>query len=99
MTTETTTDTTRILRYEVPVDDEWHLITVPRSGVLHVGCRSLNVVEFWMREHESEVRAFCVFGTGQPIPTGTAYEGTVVAPGGQLVWHLLSAGNAPVFRP
>lgn len=93
MTSPTTTDTTRILRFEVPVDDEWHLIRVPRNSVLHVDCRFARSVEFWMREHESgtEVRAYRVYGTGQPIPATASYEGTALAPGGRAVWHLFSA--------
>jgi hypothetical protein len=93
MTETTLTDTTRILRFEVPVDDRFHPIQVPRNGVLHVGCRNEAFVEFWIRENHSgtEMRAYQVFGTGQPIPEGAAYEGTAIAPGGRLVWHLLSA--------
>lgn len=92
MTGLTETDTTRILRFEVPVNDEWNLIRVPKNGVLHVGCRTARAVEFWMRESDRgvEVRAYRVYRTGQPIPPGAGYEGTAVAPGGTLVWHLLS---------
>jgi hypothetical protein len=92
---------TRILRYEVPVDDRFHLIRVPRNSVLHVGCRSERAVEFWIREHPTgdEVRAYQVFGTGQPIPEKTRYEGTAVAPGGRLVWHLLSASTTTEEQP
>lgn len=91
MTTEI--GTTRILRFEVPVDGRFHFLRVPCNGILHVGCRSERAVEFWIRESRAgdEVRAFQVFGTGEPIREGTQYEGTAVAPGGRLVWHLLSA--------
>jgi hypothetical protein len=83
---------TRILRFEAPVDD--HFLRVPQSAVVHVGCRDDRAVEFWIREPGDgavEVRAYRVFGTGQPIPHAAQYEGTAVAPGGQPVWHLLSA--------
>lgn len=94
--TTTNLTTTRILRFEVPVDDRFHLIRVPRNSILHVGCRNERAVEFWIGEHASgdEVRAYQVYGTGQPIPEGTKYEGTAVAPGGRLVWHLMSASGA-----
>lgn len=36
----------RVLRYEVPVDDQWHEIEV-QGDVAHVGCRQADVVEFW----------------------------------------------------
>jgi hypothetical protein len=88
--------TTRILRYEVPVDDQWHLIRVSRASQLTVGCRNERVVEFWARESgATQVLAFRVYGTGQPTPVGAHYEGTAVAPGGRLVWHLLSAEAEP----
>lgn len=96
----TTEPTARILRFEVPVDDQWHLLAVPRGtigqpSVLHVFCRNERVVEFWSREsNHGEVVAFRVFGIGQPTPAAARYEGTAVAPGGRLVWRLLSASTA-----
>ena len=93
MTNPTGMPATRILRFEVPVDDGWHLIRVPKSNVLHVACHMERLVDFWMRESSggTEVRAYRVFGTGQPIPQITWFEGTAVAPNGQLAWHLMSA--------
>lgn len=85
--------TTRIYRYEVPVDDRWHII---RSGPpLHVACRQLDTVEFWAPSHDDTVgsgeeRHFRVYGTGHEIPDGVLYVGTAIAPGGSLVWHLHS---------
>ena len=80
-----------IYRYEVPVDDEPHPIEL--SGeILHVGCRDPRTVEFWAlsADRPTTQRVFYVVGTGHPIPGGfTAHIGTVIAPGGQLVWHLL----------
>lgn len=94
--------TTRILRYEVPVDDQWHLLPVVGASVLHVGCRNQRIVEFWAREAEAgdgEVLAFRVYGTGQPAPAAAHYEGTAIAPGGRLVWHLLSVPTATSTGP
>jgi poly(3-hydroxybutyrate) depolymerase len=81
--------TGQIFRYEVPVDDRWHEISGCGTP-LHVDCRDPRVVEFWAW-HRDDVPAssFRVYGTGHPIPDGTKYRGTVIAPGGQLVWHLI----------
>ncbi len=83
--------TARIFRYEVPVDDRWHEFEL-RADVLAVGCRNPAVVEFWAR-HDDDVpaatRRFIVVGTGHGFPSDYRYHGTVVAPGGMLVWHLL----------
>jgi len=88
--------TTRIYRYEVPVDDRWHIIT---SGEpLHVACRQLDMVEFWayrpdedsLNPTPTETRHFRVFGTGHPMPDELTYVGSAMAAGGALVWHLMS---------
>lgn len=81
---------TRIFRYEVPVDDRWHVLG-GHSTPLFVSCRNLDVVEFWAWERPDMVIPveYRVFGTGQPIDTPGSYVGTAIAPGGQLVWHLL----------
>jgi hypothetical protein len=83
--------TERIFRYEVPVDDDVHPIEL--SGrVVHVGCRDPKVVEFWALHAGGPTteRVFYVVGTGHHIPGGwTEHVGTAVAPGGQLVWHLM----------
>ncbi len=80
----------RILRYEVPVDDQPHTITC--GPVLHVACRdSIDVVELWavrQPRRSEQPRTFQVFGTGQPIPDGWEWRGTVVVSSVRLVWHL-----------
>lgn len=80
-----------IYRYEVPVDDHWHVI--PLSGaVLHVGSRTPDVVEFWALQSGGPIipRMFRVFGTGQPLPDRPLRHcGTAMAAGGALVWHLM----------
>lgn len=78
-----------IYRYEVPVDDRWHEI-VGCGTPIHVDCRDPRTVEFWAwRRDDLPARHFRVYGTGQPITDGTRYHGTAIAPGGQLVWHLI----------
>lgn len=79
----------RILRYEIPVDDQWHTITGCAMPV-HVGCRDIGVVEFWAWERPgSRPHQYRVIGTGHPVDDDLWYCGTAIAPGGQLVWHLV----------
>lgn len=88
----------RMLRYEVPVDDQWHMIEVPAMAALqNVNSRRPDVVEFWAEQWEplpgeelaTTKRTFRVYGTGHPYsPHEVMYQGTAVAPGGALVWHL-----------
>lgn len=80
----------RIFRFEVPVDDEWHVITSRHP--LHVFCRDATTVEYWAWSGPDDIgdaRTYKVIGTGQVIPDNVAYVGTAVAPGGALVWHLV----------
>ncbi len=82
----------RILRYEVPVDDEWHSLTGSFTTPLHVGCRDPRIVEFWAWEREDRSilpMEFRVIGTGHPFDGPGTYVGTAIAPGGHLVWHLM----------
>jgi len=79
-----------IWRHEVPVDDRWHPLQL--SGeILHVDCRNVHVVEVWARhtDRPQTTRSFRVYGTGQPLPDNLEHVGTALAPGGQLVWHLM----------
>jgi hypothetical protein len=79
-----------IYRYEVPVDDQWHAMQL--SGpILHIDCRNPRVVELWALNSggPTVTRGFRVFGTGQPLPDNVGHIGTAIAPGGQLVWHLM----------
>lgn len=85
----TTTQTARILRYEIPVDDQWHTLSFP-GRVLHVAARQPDTVEVWALSGGGVFeRQFRVFGTGHPLPTEPMrHVGTTVAAGGALVWHL-----------
>jgi hypothetical protein len=87
----------RIFRYEVPVDDRWHAFELI-GGILHVGARRLDVVEFWALHAGTLARRreFRVFGTGQPLDDMGEYLGTVVHPA--LVWHLFGRDGAAVPR-
>ena len=79
-----------IYRYEVPVDDRWHPLQL--SGrIVHVGCRNMHAVEVWALATDSPTvtRSVRVYGTGQPLPPDVQHRGTAIAPGGQLVRHLI----------
>lgn len=85
--------TRRIYRYEVPVDDQWHEFALHGAPVA-VGCRDPRFVEFWAMHDDGydpgPVRRFIVVGTGHPLPARAhRHVGIAVAPGGQLVWHLM----------
>lgn len=90
------TVTRSIFRYEVPVDDLWHAHDLS-GAVLHVDCRDEQVVEFWALHSGGPTvrRWFRVYGTGQQLPEGRLqHRGTVIAPGGRLVWHLVEGPPA-----
>lgn len=77
-----------VFRYEVPVDDAWHIHELS-GNVLHVAGRKRGVVEFWARATHGPLvaRSFRVYGTGHPMPVGLEYHGSVLD--GPLVWHLM----------
>jgi hypothetical protein len=78
-----------ILRYEIPVDDQWHPLQLS-GDIVHVDSRNPRVVELWaISGGPTATRGFRVFGTGQPLPDNVKHIGTAIPPGGQLVWHLL----------
>lgn len=79
-----------IYRYEVPVDDRWHPLQL--SGpIVHVGCRNARAVEVWALHTDGPTvtRSVRVYGTGHTLPPDVQHVGTAIAPGGQLVWHLV----------
>lgn len=93
MTTET--DTLRIFRYEIPVDDRWHTVRLP-GPIVHVATRRPDAVEVWATTagfgpYDVDLT---VVGTGQPYPADPEiiHVGTAIIPGGALVWHLLRRG-------
>jgi hypothetical protein len=81
-----------IHRYEIPVDDRWHYLNLPR-GLQHVACRRTTTVEIWAYAASPgdapSWRQFRVYGTGQPMPIASVHIATAICPGGDLVWHLV----------
>lgn len=80
----------RVLRYDVPVDDQTHRLDL-FGALLHVAARRPEAVEVWA-VHDPEMPPttyhLVVVGTGHPWPPDAVWKGTAVAPHG-LVWHLL----------
>lgn len=89
------TDTARILRYEVTVDDQWHTLTLP-GPIVHVATRHTTTVELWVSSDGMSTYQLdlCVYGTGQPFPPGEhlQHRGTAITPNGLFVWHLMQRG-------
>lgn len=82
-------------RYQVPVDDQAHIIELNHNPV----AVALNdrdkftgfSVEFWAEHTEGAAtnrRAFQVFGTGHEIPLGARWVGTCPRHVSGLVFHL-----------
>jgi hypothetical protein len=84
---------TAVHRYEIPVDDQTHQISLT-GDVLHVATRRVDVVEVWALagSRPPQTHHVRVVGTGHRLTAGAgrlaAYWGTAIVPGGALVWHL-----------
>lgn len=82
----------RVLKWEVPVDEEFHL--VGSGQVVHVACQAdPGTVAVWTCESEEEgrlrvSRAVRAYPTGRPVPPLLEHLGTALAADGALVWHL-----------
>lgn len=80
----------RVLRWDVPVDDEWHEIGAGR--VVEVAARAHrkrpgDLVEVWTLEDHPGTstadlpkRSVVVVGTGHPAPLDSEYLGTAIVP-------------------
>lgn len=92
--------TARILRYEVPVNDQWHTLTLA-GPIVHIATRRHDVVEVWATTdgYGEQDHDLLVIGTGQPYDFengNVCHIGTAIVPGGELVWHLMQRGpNRP----
>jgi hypothetical protein len=81
-----------VLKWPIAVDDKPHKIG--GGEVVHVACQDQyrpDVVTIWTIEpryaQPEPKRRVQVYGTGQPLPFFAEHLGSVVAAGGQLVWH------------
>lgn len=79
----------KIFRYEIPVDDRWHVLRLS-GAVLHVATRKIDIVEMWAIDTGGPQvdRAFIVVGTGHEFPNcPVKHRGTALFH--SAVWHLL----------
>lgn len=84
-----------IWKYRIPYFERTEeSFDIPVGGaIVHVAREKTGSVQdyvsFWVEVNTTaptERRSFVIIGTGHPIPTGTVYRGTVIAP--PLVIHL-----------
>lgn len=86
----------RVLRWAVPVDDQWHEIGagyVVETSARQSFQRPGDLVEIWTLENtpdgdpaEIPMRSVTVVGTGHPVPENTDHVGTAVVP----TFHVVS---------
>lgn len=78
-----------VWKYDVPVDDQVHVVDMPPGFVIGVACQRPNCVTFWA-EVDSDApvasRSFVVIGTGHIVPDESIHLG--IAFDGPFVWHL-----------
>lgn len=89
----------RVLRWEVPVSDEW--ILIGGGPVLHAACRGEehDIVHVWTMETTppDPPRRARVFGTGHDLTPETGrHLGTGITAGGSLVWHVFELADSGV---
>ena len=85
-------EASKILRYEVRIDDTAHSVPAGPVVLVHPHRQGLgNRLEVWIQVTEGELRTqtLRVFGTGQPIPAEWRALGSCVT--GPFVWHLCGA--------
>lgn len=86
----------RMLKWDIPLDDEWHEIPKLTAG-WHVAHQTEGFVTLWTEtdlgtaDDTSRAR---VFGTGQPFANTCTYLGSAMDPRG-FVWHLIEAERSP----
>lgn len=82
----------KVFRYEVPVDDNWHKVSLTSAPVYVAG--DVNTVEFWAESLDNVPATdmyFIVVGTGHVVPNGARYVGTCPRLPNGIVWHLFSS--------
>jgi len=92
----TVSETRRMFRYSVRIDDQPHLIELTGNPVAVAAASDWRSVEFWAEHTEGAPlakRAFQVFGTGHPLPENARWVGTCARTAAGLVWHLYDYGE------
>lgn len=89
----------RVLRWTVPLDDEWHDIGPGPVALVAWRLTSVNAVEVWTIEdlppgwpHAGpEPRKVRVFGTGHLLAEDAGeHVGSTMSHGDELVWHVFA---------
>lgn len=82
--------TRRVLKWTVPVDDEWH--PIGSGPVVLAACQfGVDAVQVWTDEHDDGNvlrRNARIYGTGHELPPFGQHLGSVMTVGGALVWHV-----------
>lgn len=103
MTSEHVTTDRVVLKWTVPVDDEWH--PVGAGPVTHVECiESPTTVQVWtlepVREDLRKTRHARVYGTGNPLPPRGELIGSATYPMSMYqtvaVWHVVRSYLEPL---
>lgn len=97
----------RVLRWEIPVDDQWHQIGA--GYVVEVSARSHrdrpgDLVEVWTLEDTGDttdtvklpMREVTIVGTGHPVPDNTEHVGTAIVPAFVVVPALLRGSRETI---
>lgn len=82
-------------RYEVPIDDEPHVIALSHSPIAAAAQPAAFIVEFWAEHTDGATqveRTFQIFGTGHPLPEGARWVATCQRVEG-FIWHLYEIGS------
>lgn len=100
----------RVLRYEVPVDDQWHRVDLDvHDYIVHVASRRADTVEFWatepvdIRRTDTGGGEFVAINYTATAPSRGAYEYRVFGTGhevedGIYVGSAITAGGALVWH-
>lgn len=88
----------RILKWNIPVDDQYH--EIGSGPVAHVACQAgPDSVQVWTvepAEEEPLVRTAFVVGTGHTFGEHWQPVGSVVTASGALVWHVIAQKDTEV---
>ena len=79
-----------IYKYPIPVIDGWQEFDLPEcADLVHFATDPIGALCMWAEIDTlapTEVRRFCIVGTGHPIPDGAKHMGAAIQ--GPFVWHL-----------
>lgn len=81
----------RVLRYEVPIDNEWHFVEMNGGVLQHADQRELKgPIELWAMPpyaegaYVAENLEWRIYGTGEEVPDEAIFMQSVLSPSHQL---------------